>query len=444
MLKAAADLATNKTTGWLGGLVIVLWLAMISAPVIESDAYRYAAIMLIALVLWFDRPAFRLLRRDFFAILCLGWGAYALVRFIFGFTILGEKGSSEWLYAFPLLFPGLGVALYWSRRYILPTVTAFILAAFVALLVSTDFVTALSGERIFPLYHNNPIHAAIGCGFILIVSGYWLWHLWESGLLAGWPGVVAPVISAGNIGLSLFDIYGAKSKGVWLALAFAILAISSLSLIHRYSRRVVVMLVAGLLVIGAGIYAVRDNLVEFAGSTATAAFSLSLDAAREDTMLGAMRQAIEAPSTPESMRERLELWYNAIEIIERYPVFGAGNDWLRLWHQTTYANVPYDLLHNGYLEIAVRHGFFGLLALVLSLIICFRRLVAARRLGIISRAAEMGLLVATLYFLVTLATNSNNRLALGESFFMVAAAAVIAASIAIRNTETRTVSATAA
>ena len=43
----------------------------------------------------------------------------------------------------------------------------------------------------------------------------------------------------------------------------------------------------------------------------------------------------------------------------------------------------------------------------------------------------------SLFFFITIATNSNNRLALGESYFLLAGAAVFAISLAMRHARAR-------
>src|SRR5690606_26604553 len=70
--------------------------------------------------------------------------------------------------------------------------------------------------------------------------------------------------------------------------------------------------------------------------------------------------AIQSTDTPFSLRERLELWTNASEVWSSNLLFGAGPEWIDLWKKTTYSSIGYNLMHNGYFEIAIRYGIFGL------------------------------------------------------------------------------------
>ncbi len=413
---------------WSPYLLMILWVGMISAPIAESDTYRYTVLTLIAIGFIFFRENYRFLRGDYLAYLCIGWGVYAFLRFAYGVFVLDEKGTSEWLYVFPIFFPGLGIALYSSRHYVFRAISLFMAIALAALLVSTDYHGILAGERTYPLFHNNPIHSAIGCGLIVIGAFYWMLEAAESGRLVGWKRHA--ILAAGSliVALGLFNIYGAKSKGVWLALIFTVAAMAATSFLHQHRRHIVPLLLGAFAILAVGLYTVQDNIEEFAGPTFDAAVNLSENALESPSIEGAMRSAIEAPETPDSMRERLELWSNALELISMAPLFGHGNDWLRLWRQTTYGETRYVLLHNGYLEIMVRHGFFGLTLLAVGIWMSWRRLSEAYRRKVISHSTLMGAYVLSVFFLVTLFSNSNNRLALGESFFMVMAAAVFAIS----------------
>jgi O-antigen ligase len=137
------------------------------------------------------------------------------------------------------------------------------------------------------------------------------------------------------------------------------------------------------------------------------------------------------------MSERLQLWANASEVIAQAPFFGAGNHWLTLWSSTTYADVPYTLLHNGYFEMLVRHGLFGIVVFAILATGMYSRVFAAWRARLISLSALLAYSMVTLFFLGTILSNSNNRLAIGESFFFVFAAAAFACGIMLKKEEIR-------
>ena len=101
-------------------VLAILWLGMMSVTVIESDFYRYAALLLMGLTLAYRRPPLRANSSDWLAILCVAWGAFALVRFLFGLIVDGEKGASEWLYAFAIFFPARS-AIFWMLELLRTT-----------------------------------------------------------------------------------------------------------------------------------------------------------------------------------------------------------------------------------------------------------------------------------------------------------------------------------
>lgn len=413
-------------------LLPLLWVVMGSALIFESDAYRYATILLVALSIWQFKDLHRLLMRDWLAWLCWAWGGYVLVRFAIGIVVHDEKGTSEWLYAFPLLFPALGVALYAMREHLFAAVTALIAAAAAGLLLTNDVMTLMSGGRTYPLFHNNPIHAAVACGMLMVISIFWTLYVIESGRLKQRGGRLLLYIGLATALLCLVGIFGARSKGVWLALvptAFFMICAALFCLRGRLRLAAVGLLV---LVSMAAAYAGADRVTQVAGPTFDATKNLTNQITREEGLPQALRSAIEEPRTPTSMRERLELWVNALHIFQSSPFIGSGNVWLEKWRAAPYPEVRYNILHNGYLEILVRHGLAGILVLVIFVRASFLQLRQSSASGEIFRSVALGLLSVSFFFFMTITTNSNNRLAIGESFFLVAGAAVLALRISRR------------
>lgn len=409
-------------------LASVFWLVMLSVTLIESDAYRYAALCLIIVFVFFAPLPANGLSRDWLAVLCVVCGGLALLRFVTQLIMTGEKGASEWLYAFPLLFPLLGKALYGSWKALRVVFAVFFVGALLLLLISTDFTHALTGERIFPLFHHNPIHGAVGCGFLVISAFYWALHQYEVSNTRVTRCVVTAVATL-LIAIALFNIWGSKSKGVWFALVPVFLLFVSTTLIFLQKKEVVVAIMASFLLLGSGIYVVRHNIAEVAGPTlnSIAMVVAELDSGRSVSSI--LEEAIASPLTPVSFDERLQLWSNASEIIAVSPFFGSGNHWLAIWHTTQYAGIPYTLMHNGYLEILVRHGFVGLAFYGLIFVVSIYRVFRASRLGIISKSAFACYLVCAVYFAFTILSNSNNRLALGESYALLFSAVCFACTI---------------
>jgi len=167
---------------------------------------------------------------------------------------------------------------------------------------------------------------------------------------------------------------------------------------------------------------VRHNLDKTAGPTVRATASMIGSIIGSSNGADAITQAIQSGETPTAMDERLQLWSNGWELFSSAPVFGWGNEWLERWQHTRYSQVAYTLLHNGYLEILVRFGLFGafVMAFILaSFIVSVRK---AYRQGLIPRAAMHTYLVCIFFFALTLLSNSNNRLAIGESLALVTSA----------------------
>lgn len=406
----------NRRMVVAGGL---LWLLAMSATLVETDAYRYAAVALMISALLM--PPLGIERKaDWLVWLCVGWAVYVVARFlaVFAMTATHDVGSSEFLYVFPAFFPLLGLALWRYRAYIEWVLAVFFAIALVALLVTTQYGVVISGERASPLVHKNPIHGAAGAGLVMIGAFYWFMYYFEGGLwrspLSKFAAIAAPLIFA----LCLFDIYGAKSKGVWLAMSFVLpfLCLSVLFYMKRKTGMTLAAIVVALIVFGS--YIVRDNLWHTAGPTIVASSSLAdneLVGGRIDRLLD---QTIRSDETPLAMKERLKLWSNAMEIIEQAPVLGAGNSWLRLWEKTRYSDVGYDLIHNGYLEIAIRHGLLGLAVCAVILCAFLYRSYRAFKRSLISKSAFFCYVAMIGFFLIALLSNSDNRLAIGESFFL--------------------------
>jgi O-antigen ligase len=405
---------------WLILLGCLAWLAMMSAVLLERDAYRYAACFLAILGLFYYRRLQLPVKPNWLCWLCIGWGSYAAIRFLVMILAWHTTGASEWLYIFPLLFPILGEALLLFRRQFPVILAAFFAIALVMLVVTTDYAEIAAGLTSIPLIHNNQIHGAVGCGFMLIGAFYWLMHYsvrgFGSSRIARFAAGVAPLI----ILLCLFNIYGAKSKGVWLALLIVLPILTvSIASYANLGRRTGILFALGLiLVLAGGAYLVRDNIWATAGPTAISAAGILDDVSSGEDIGTSVTEAIGSSEVPLSMNARLKIWSNAWQIVSNAPLFGAGNEWLAIWKQTQYASIGFTLMHNGYLEILVRHGVFGLLVFAVILAGFVSLIWKAYRAGILSKSAVNCYYVSILYFMVTIASNSNNRLAIGESFFL--------------------------
>lgn len=407
-------------------ILCLLWVTMMSVTLVESDAYRYSAIMLIVfgMVTLPDPGSFL---KDRLSVLCMAAGAYAFLRFAVDVLVFKEKGASEWLYGFPLLFPLLGLALYKTWELIPRIVLAFFAIALALLAASTQWSVIISGERAYPLFHHNPIHGAVGCGFLFIGAFYWAMHYVEQSASKSTTRLIFLIAFAVML-FSVVNIYGSKSKGVWLAMAPVLLSTLFFCVGRRQTKafKYILGLVAGAFAIG--FLAVSDNLRVVAGSTISTLLAIGAQLFSGREISGTLDAAIASQTTPGSLNERLQLWSNALEVIHHSPVWGSGAGWLTLWKAAPYQTVHYTLLHNGYLEILVRHGVLGLSLYTVILLMMLRRLLDAKRRGAISSSTLVCAITFVVYFCITIFTNSNNRLALGESFVLLFSAFTFAAT----------------
>jgi O-antigen ligase len=405
---------------------------MASAMLVESDVYRYVTVVLVIFAVIGRGADVKRVSRDWLALACYAWSIYVAVRFLFGVLVSGEKGTSEWLYVFPVFFPFVGVALYTTRQYIIPATALLLICGVVSLLFTLDFLVIFAGKRAAPLFHHNPIHAGIGAGMLFLTALFAMLHAAETGRLRArykWPQLA---LGGATVALSLVGMLGSHSKGAWLALATTITFMSILMLLH-YVGRWRLLLLGGLLLVTIVIAIIATPYVEkVAGRTMGAAERLTDDTLTAQGPLAAMQRSIADPTTPSSMRERLKLWSNARELIQEAPWIGWGNAWLVQWRKTTYSDVGYNLMHNGYLEIMVRHGLLGITFLLVFVIAAAHSVNDARRRGMISSSLAVYLYSISFFFFCTITTNSNNRLAIGESFFILSAAAVFAIRLAAR------------
>ncbi|WP_082453450.1 O-antigen ligase family protein [Rhizobium sp. Leaf262] len=412
-------------------LVVTLWVLMLSVTLVESDAYRYAAIVLIFYALFGSVREEKYFPGDWLAALCVLSGTVVITRFIIDLAMTGERGASEWLYAFPILFPFLGSALIKSWHASKGVFFAFFLLAMIMIIVSTQWVPIANGERGFPLFHHNPIHGAVGCGFLLVGAFYWAAHHYEVGSSRTTRAVVS-IIASIIIPLALFNIYGSKSKGVWLALIPALILMFLSIFMYLRVKTALIVVVIGLVLLCGSIYWVSDHLVDVVGPTVKSTMSMIKNFDGGSSVFTVLEQTTASQDTPPSMNERLQLWSNALEVIAAAPVFGSGNGWLTLWHSTHYAAIPYTLLHNGYFEILVRHGLFGLIISGVIFLTGLHRVHRASSQGIISKSACACYVTCAIFFAFTILSNSNNRLALGESFALLFGAVCFACSKMMR------------
>ena len=426
-----AEILWQRAVLWL---FVCLWVITASATLIENDAYRYAGMVLVAYganryLTMYPRPAV-----GWLGWLCVGWGSYALGRFLLQYLLVADHptGDAELLYAMPLVFPSLGFAMFVCWAKMQRVIAAYFGVTLATLLFTTRYQAIINGETARPLIQHNQIHGAVCCGVIMIAAVFWFIHCRTcptvSRRLRAYAGVVAPLVGA----LCLLCIYGAKSKGVWLALGCSA-PFLLFSIIGWFRSKIGLLFIVCLAVLLAGgVYLVRENVEKTAGPTFVATIGLYQDITAGEPIGAAVAARIDSRATPTAMDERLQLWSNAWELVASAPFFGLGNAWERRWHQTHYTAVDYNAMHNGYLEILVRYGAFGIVVLSVMALVFLRQVRHAARTGLIPRAASQSYLLVQIFFAFTLLSNSNNRLAIGETIIMLSFAFALACNLRIR------------
>lgn len=401
------------------GLAVLL---LISAVWYESDVYRFAGLALTipALVRYFRTDLWSYSGRPYIGVmgsLCLLWGAYVAVRFAYSYLVYPEygQGSSEGIYMFTLLYPSLGVAflLFVKRPFLLATL--FMLISAVALSFGIDYGVD-DATRALTLLQNNPIHASVGAGFIALLAVPYLIHVIRRPGLDRVKRAALMALASATFLVALLAIYNLWSKGVWLAMAVSLPLLAIIIVATdagRWGRKIAL---AAILIAIAGTALNFDTLRIVAGPTIETAVALTRDVVDGVGLHASLDAMITAPSTEMAQQERMMLWANALNIWAERPLFGAGISWLHEWQNRQYQDTSFNLLHNGYLEVAVRYGLVGLAFYALLTAWTLRRSWQAARAGLIDMTAFQAYAAGLIFFAVTLLSNSNIRLAIGESF----------------------------
>lgn len=410
----------------ISGLAVLLF---ISAIWTESDVYRYAGVFLVgwALYGYFRREVWTYSRQyiGYAGLFCILWALYAGGRMAYDLVVNPESGmgSSEGIYMLTLLYPTFGYALWRFCRRPFPIVVSAMAISFFALLASTNFAEIVTGSQEVSIAHNNTIHAANACGFMLIFAICFADHVsvrtdldvkMKTGLL---------LLAAAVGGLALLNIITFGSKGVWLAM-FVVLPFLAASMIFRdwrlkrtLSVRSMTLAASILLAGTVGVSVFMPQLEARGGETLGAALPFVESALSEQGLMSTLEAYSTSSNVPGSMRERLMLWSSALEIWTEHLWFGAGVGWLSIWKDSTSPIIErYNLFHNGYLELLVRYGLVGLAAYGFMLAYATRKVYQAASLGLVGRSTFVCYSASVVFFLLGILTNSNIRLAIGESF----------------------------
>jgi O-antigen ligase len=279
----------------------------------------------------------------------------------------------------------------------------------------------LAGERARTFLHNNSIHAANAAGILFICAaafGSFVLHHSEMG---GKVRSVLLLLAAGVLLLSGLNVLSLQSKGVWVSIAASLVVLLFMLLASRRGARPWLIYLAALVGLAAGVVIFGQSIRSVGEKTAGGAAALVTRVLSGESPSLVMSSAIADPATDPSIADRLMIWANGAEVWQSHPIFGAGVTWLDNWENRIYPASTFTLLHNGYLEIAVRYGFFGLLfygVLFAWSLITVRKAAMARLIDVSAYQAHLAVMIL---FAISLFTNSNNRLAFGESYMWFAA-----------------------
>lgn len=397
------------------GFGVLAMMLVLSALWVETDAYRIGAGFFVVIAgfgvaLHEFRP-----RLGWMAWLCFAWAAWVAARIGYDHFLGGVEdwGSAEGVYLLPALYPVVGYAIFLIRGRRMLIDMIFIATSILMLIVSIKLYNLYTGKLPIPMFHNNQIHGALATGFLLIYAFASFPNAFQIGVRWRKPVLVALITFAA---LCLLHVVGARSRGVWIALALAgavQLSIASANMDGKIRRRIAFSAVSAAIVLVFVAWPV------FSGRMAPL-LALAQRVAQEIGSGGFDGAAIDAvlldTSLDQSARIRLALWVNAIRIWSSDYLFGAGIAWEQMLAQHARYSTPFNIFHNGYLEIAVRHGLVGLVFFFLLfgwIAVQFRK---ARDVGIIGNHVYAAAVAMIALYLTSLLTNSNNRLALGEAF----------------------------
>lgn len=399
-------------------------LALVSSAWREADTYRYAglALALVAAIRWFrvDLWTYSKPLIGWVGGLCVGWSLYVFIRLAVVYFGTHQLGGAEGIYLFPLFYATTGFALLLFARRPARLVLWFMILSLVFLAADTGYSTILHGIRPEPWLFNNPIHASVAAGFVFLCTLQFMAYTAQRTDLGKTTRSLHWALSAAVLLFALVNIIALRSKGVWLALALALLLVAVMTLARGHRRE---LMVGGgvLAIVAAGFVAAHNIFWSTAGDTMIFVKSLVADVLSRG-VLPAFDRAIASNTVPLAAKERLMLWADAIEVWKRHPIFGASSSWLTEWQNRTYHPMIFNVFHNGYLEIAVRYGVVGLAFFAFLYTWSSRQVLLAVRARLIAPAAWPCYISTLVFFALTILSNSNNRLAMGEAFMWFAAA----------------------
>jgi len=405
-------------------VAFVLSLLVLVSPVwVESDGYRFIAILLALIGMFLYSKAVEKPPMPVMGKVGALWAAFVVGYYIYVKLTHPDAtgGSAEGIYLFPLLYPSIGYFLYVYRNAFDKIIWTFMIASFCLLLSSISLLEVIGKTwyaRVPILFHKNTIHASLGSAFILIASlffFFWAWKLEHKRIR-----LVGLLLATSNIFMCLIGIYGTNSKGVWVSLGGVILSWAVFSMVLPINRTLKIAAVGAVACICVGAFYIFPHIANdyIAGSMAGVLRVFQNIGAMDQFSMEALKATVDQSELPKTMTVRLHLWMKAVEIWFMNPVFGMGIYWENIWVQQSDDYNKFTLVHNGYLSVAMRFGLVGLLYYGALFIWVTRQIRICADRGIIDRLAYYFSFSILSLFLISILTNSNHRLAIGESFMI--------------------------
>ncbi len=409
----------------LSGLAILI---MSSVFLLETDAYRYAALGLITMTLgvYFKREIWRYDRPliGWAGILCSIWTLYVASRIMISiFSSSPGLGSAEGIYLFPMFYSTIGFGIWLFIRRQLLLIIIFMLSSLLLLLAFTDYGSIMSGLRAETFTHKNTIHASVAAGFILLFSICFTFYLATESSISNFSKRLLMAMGFVIAVLAIINILVLSSRGVWLATAIA-LPYLLFSLLRNKTHSLgkinyisVIMLAAIVIIAGAVFVQFGDRVISASQLTFSVGLDIISGIASGNGVIESMTNVVNAPGTPGSVYERLSLWVDAIKLWSQSPILGVGIDWGASWNQL---NNNYNIFHNGFIEVGIRYGILGIGFYIFIFTWATRKVFLATKHKLLPSVTASCYLATLIFFAVTILTNSNNRIAIGESYMWLA------------------------
>ena len=232
--------------------------------------------------------------------------------------------------------------------------------------------------------------------------------------------IVGLAISLSNFSMALNGILGANSKGIWLALVGAILFLVFHTIfVQKLNKKNWVLIISFSVLVCSFILLMSDRLIAVAGIYIIGFYDFSKEVwAGEGALLERISIIVQKEELPYNLNVRIQLWLNAIQVWSQNYLLGNGIYWENLWEIDRQFKTGRTLIHNSFLSIAIRFGIVGLGFygwLFGWSIIQARKCV---RHDYINHQLYTFFLMVIILFMLSMLTNSNHRLAIGETLFL--------------------------